>query len=42
MCVCALMQVLLLPVGRGIVGPWSTIETHEGAMTIGERVPHPM
>ena len=34
MCMCALMQVLLLPVKRDIVGPCSTTATHEGATTI--------
>ena len=37
--VCALMQVLLLPAGRGIVGIRLTSGTHEGDVTIGGRVP---
>ena len=38
-CVCSLMQVLLLPAGRSIVAVWLTSGTHEGEVKIGGRVP---
>ena len=38
-CVCASLQVLLLPVGRGIVGPCFTIEARKDATMIGGCVP---
>ena len=38
-CVCALMQVLLLPVGRGIAGPCFTCGAHNWDVMIGGPVP---
>ena len=40
-CVCALVQVFILPVGRGIVGPCFTCGAREGDMVVGGRVPRP-
>ena len=38
-CACALMQVLLLPVGRGFTGQCLDIGAHDRAPAIGGRVP---
>ena len=34
-CMCALMQVLLLPVGRGFTGPCLTCGAHDGYVAMG-------
>ena len=38
-CACALMQVLLLPIGRGFTGQWLDIGAWDLASAIGGRVP---
>ena len=38
-CACALMQVLLLPIGRGFTGQWLDIGAGDVAAAIGGRVP---
>ena len=38
-CVCALMQVLLLPIGRGFTGQCLDIRAYDLATAIGGRVP---
>ena len=42
LCACALMPVLLLPIGRGFTGQCLDIGADDSAAAIGGRVPDPV